>query len=270
MDHAYHGLSRRDALTWPTSTSGVRVKAKYLYANGRLTQIRQFTGDVDGPNLWSLNLLDAAGRATSEAYGNGLWVQSEFDPLTGLLTSRHSGTGGSESNVQQLAYGWDEAGNLETRQDLNQGLTETFGYDALGTLTVVYDAIGNITSRSDVGSYTYHSTKKHAVIAAGSNSYSYDANGNLKTRNGKSLTWRSYNLPSLIIGVGYSASFRYTPDRQRWRQVSGYASGYETTIYVGGRLEKFDTPVRKHRKHRIATPAAGLPLCRCPAAALTE
>ncbi len=115
--------------------------------------------------------------------------------------------------MQQLAYGWDEAGNLETRQDLNQGLTETFGYDALerltsatgpgGTLTVVYDAIGNITSRSGVSSYTYHATKKHEVIAAGSNTYSYDANGNLKTRNGKSLTWRSYNLPSLINGVGY-------------------------------------------------------------------
>jgi YD repeat-containing protein len=60
--------------------------------------------------------------------------------------------------------GTDEAGNLTTRQDLNQGLTETFGYDALerltsatgpgGTLTVAYDTIGNITSRSDVGSYT--------------------------------------------------------------------------------------------------------------------
>jgi RHS repeat-associated protein len=174
--------------------------------------------------------------------------------------------------VQQLAYGWDEAGNLTTRQDLNQGLTETFIYDALerltsasgpgGTLTVSYDAIGNITSRSDVGSYTYHATKRHAVTAAGSNTYSYDANGNLKTRNGKSLTWRSYNLPSLINGVGYSASFSYTPDRQRWRQVSGYASGNETTIYVGTLLEKLSTPVRKHWKHRIPTPSGEVQVIR--------
>jgi YD repeat-containing protein len=128
--YAYNSLGALHTITWPTSTSGVRVKAKYLYTNGVLTQIRQFTGDVDGPNLWSLNLLDAAGRATSEVYGNGLWVKGAFDPLTGQITSRRSGTGGSESNVQQLAYGWDEAGNLTTRQDLNQGLTETFGYDA--------------------------------------------------------------------------------------------------------------------------------------------
>ena len=179
-----------------------------------------------------MTLLDAASRATSEAYGNGLWLQSAFDPLTGQMTSRRSGPG--------------------------------------GTLTVIYDAISNITSRSDVGSYTYHATKKHAVIGAGGNTYSYDANGNLKNRNGKSLTWRSYNLPSLINGVGYSASFSYTPDRQRWRQVSGYASGNETTIDVGGQLEKLSTPVRastgstasRRRRRRCQ-------LWRRPSAALT-
>lgn len=219
-EYAYKNLGELHTLTWPVSTSGVRVKAKYLYTNGRLTQIRQFTGDVDGPNLWSLNLLDARGSAVSEAYGNGLWLQSAFDPLTGSLTQRRSGTGGAESNVQQLAYGWDEAGNLASRQDLNQGLTETFGYDALdrltsasgpgGTLTVAYDAIGNITSRSDVGSYGCHATKKHAVVTAGSNSYSYDANGNLSKRNGYMVRCTRYNLPSVINVKNYSAAFSDT------------------------------------------------------------
>ena len=101
------------------------MKAKCLYTNGRLTQIRQFTRDSDDPDLWSLNLLDASGRATSKAYGNGMWLQSEFDPLTGLLTARRSGAGQSETNVQQLAYRWDEAGNLTARLDLNPGRTET-------------------------------------------------------------------------------------------------------------------------------------------------
>ncbi len=119
--------------------------------------------------------------------------------------------------MQQLACSWDEAGNLASRQDLNQGLSETFGYDA---------------------------------------------NGNLTKRNGKSLTWRSYNLPSLINVTGYSASFSYTPDRQRWRQQSGYASGNETTIYVGGQLEKLSTPVRTSWKHRIPTPSGEVQVIR--------
>lgn len=51
--------------------------------------------------------------------------------------------------------------------------TETFGYDALNRLvsvdfngnakTVQYDSIGNITYKSDVGSYQY-GPKPHAVI----------------------------------------------------------------------------------------------------------
>lgn len=83
------------------------------------------------------------------------------------------------------------------------------------TLTMTYDAIGNLTSRSDVGSYTCH-----AVIAAGANSYAYDANGNMVTRNGAPIGWRSDNLPVVINAAGYSAQFDYAPDGERRRQVS--------------------------------------------------
>jgi len=265
FDFAYNDLGLLHSLTYPTSTVGVRYKVKYLYDYGHLSQVREFTNDVDGVNLWSLNLMDPAGRAISEAYGNGLWLQSTFDPLTGEMTERKSGTGGSDSNVQNLRYVWDTVGNLSNRQDLRQGLTESFSYDGLdrltqasgpgGTLAMTHDAIGNLTSRSDVGSYTYHATRRHAVIAAGSNSYSYDANGNMVTRNGASVGWRSDNLPSVINAAGYSAQFDYAPDGQRWRQVSTYASGNETTIYVAGLLEKLTTPVRTHWKHLIPTPS---------------
>jgi hypothetical protein len=57
-------------LTRPASTAEVRFQVKHLYTNGRLTQVGEFTGGVDGASLWSLNPLDAAGRAASDAYGN--------------------------------------------------------------------------------------------------------------------------------------------------------------------------------------------------------
>jgi RHS repeat-associated protein len=272
-DYSYNDLGRLHTLTWPTSTAGVRFQVKHVYTNGRLTQLREFTGGVDGASLWSLNLLDAAGRAASEAYGNGLWLQSGFDPLTGALTLRKSGTGGAESNVQHLAYAWSPSGALWSRQDLRAGLTETFGYDeadrlagAAGpggqSLSISYDLIGNLTYRSDVGSYTYHASKKHAVVAAGSNTYAYDANGNLATRNGATLGWTSYNLPAVINAAGYSATFSYTPERRRWRQVSTYASGTETTIYVGEQMEKLTTAVRTHWKHRLPTPSGEVQVIR--------
>jgi YD repeat-containing protein len=94
-------------------------------------------------------------------------------------------------------------GNLTQRQNNNAALTESICYDNLyrldhttasGTcsaaakLQMAYDAMGNITSRSDLAggaAWTYHATKKHAVLQAGSasNSYTYDANGNAATRN---------------------------------------------------------------------------------------
>ena len=44
-------------------------------------------------------------------------------------------------------------------------------------LKLAYDALGNGTSKSDLGSYTYDATKIHVVKAAGSYTYGYDANG---------------------------------------------------------------------------------------------
>jgi hypothetical protein len=37
---------------------------------------------------------------------------------------------------------------------------------------------------------------------------------------------------------GHPAHLAYAPDRRRWRQISSYAGGSETTIYVGEALEK--------------------------------
>jgi hypothetical protein len=79
------------------------------------------------------------------------------------------------------------------------------------------------------------------VTAASANSYSYDANGNMVTRNGASVGRRSDNLPAVINAAGYTTQFDHGPDDQRWRQVSSYASGNETTIYVAGLLEKLTT-----------------------------
>ncbi|MGB5102321.1 MAG: RHS repeat-associated core domain-containing protein, partial [Steroidobacteraceae bacterium] len=168
----------------------------------------------------------------------------------------------------------DPAGNLTSRQDLRQGLAESFTYDALDRLTLAagpgaqsttlaYDAIGNLQSKTGVGSYTYHPTRRHAVTSAGGVSYGYDANGNMTSRGGATIGWSSYNLPTTINAPGgYSAQFAYAPDRSRWRQVSTYAGGTETTIYVGGLLEKLTTPARTHWKHLIATPSGQVQVIR--------
>jgi len=150
---------------------------------------------------------------------------------------------------------------------LGQGLTETFTLDALNrlsgvalngttTLTVRYDQAGSITSKSDVGTYTYGDPlHPHAVTAAGSWSIGYDKNGNMKSRAGGSITTSSYNLPTMINYNGNSASFAYNSAHQRWRQDANYGGNVETTHYIGGLLQTVSRSGGSPLEYRHLIPA---------------
>ena len=260
-------------LTYPTSTSSYRLKLQYDYANGIPTAIKDFNAPTTV--IWSRAANDARGDVIDETLGANLKVITGRDPLTGRMDYRQAGLGGG-SAIQNLAYVWDNAGNLTQRGDANQAgscsvgglgskLCETFSYDNLDRLDTVarngtqtldanYDLSGNLTSRSDVGSYSYHATKKHAVIAAGSNTYAYDANGNVTARNGATLGWASYDLPTSLVSGGNSAQFAYAPDRSRYQQTAVTAGVTETTLYIAGLLERVTKPSIVLWKHYVTAP----------------
>ena len=233
---------------YPTSTTSPRLKVQYVYQNGLVRQVR----DANTATVyWQANTVNPLGQVTNETLGNGVVTARTIDLVTGRPSKIESGVG-SGNGLQNEGYLFDKVGNLIQRQQNQLGLTEDFYYDALhrldystlgGTtnLDLAYNAIGNITSRSDVAggaTWTYHATKKHAVVQAGSNTYSYDANGSAETRNGHGITWTSYNYPSVINGPGKRLTFSYGPDRQRYRQVYENGSLTETTMYIGEALEK--------------------------------
>lgn len=87
-------------------------------------------------------------------------------------------------------------------------------------------------------------------------SFGYDANGNMNSYKGNTLGWTSYNLPSTITAAGQSSQFSYGPNRNRWRQIATYPSGTETTIYVGGILEKVTVPSGTAYRHSIGAGSA--------------
>jgi RHS repeat-associated protein len=129
-----------------------------------------------------------------------------------------------------------------------------------------YSLNGNVTYRSDYyqgGSFNY-STKPHAVTSvSGSDGclswqedFGYDANGNQTSRyavggTGSTVSWYSYNLPNTINLGGSASQFFYTPNRARWKQVANYGGATETTIYVGGILEKLTRGSVTEYRHRI-------------------
>jgi RHS repeat-associated protein len=261
--YGYNTLGQLDSLTYPASTSGYRLKLGYDYAYGRLARIRDF--NAPATMFWQLEAVDAAGRVLDETRGAGLRIITGRDPLTGQIDYRQSGIGGGAA-VQNLAWRWDGNGNMVERSDLNRGVTERFNYDALDrlddvrrngalTLDLAYDLAGNITSRSDVGSYAYHPTRRHAVVTAGGRSYVYDANGNMTSRGGAAIAWTSFNQPSSIGGAGgASSAFWYGPDRQPWKQVATSGGVSETTVYAGGLFERVSSGSVTTWKHYVATP----------------
>ncbi len=187
-----------------------------------------------------------------------------YDQVTGLIDYVQSGPS-ANGTIQNLTYEWDAVGSLSRRIDVRQGLTEAFYYDDLHrldystlngstNLDLSYDAMGNITYKSDVGNYTYHATKKHAVASTAgvlNTWYTYDANGNIALRNGLTHTWYSYNLPKKIVYSGAYSEFWYTPDRSRRRQFISEGGNVQNVYYVGGLFEKRVVGTNTEYRHLI-------------------
>lgn len=232
------------------------LELQYNYANGILASITDIT---DSPNvaIWTANAENPRGQVTQETLGNGVVVNRSYDAVTGLVASLQAGVSGGTA-LQNQSYLFDEMGNLIQRQDNNHSLTESFCYDNLyrldhSTLTgscsgttnlqMTYDQMGNITKKSDVAttSWTYDTTHIHQVKTAGSNTYTYDANGNMVTYQGGGaypIQWNGANYPTLLTFGSSTDTIAYNQSRQRYYQKFVSTTGTETTYYAGKLLEK--------------------------------
>jgi hypothetical protein len=141
-----------------------RLVVEYLYdAGGVLSQVR----NADTPALiyYSIGAEDALGRAREATLGADVVEHYAYDRATGRLTSIQTGSGGIPT-LQNLAFEWDLAGNLEQRDTRDAAgtliATDVFSYDVL-------DRLGTVQrNQSTIQALTY-----------------YD-NGNIKTKTGLS------------------------------------------------------------------------------------
>ncbi|MTV40551.1 RHS repeat-associated core domain-containing protein [Duganella radicis] len=273
---------RLDTMTYPTG-----LKIKFIYtSNGYVKELR----NADTSALyWQANAMDAEGHLTQQTYGNNVVTQQVFDPATGRTKTIAAGAG---NTVQNLSFTYDVNGNVLTRADANQSLSESFLYDTLNRLTsntvnssgagVVtqtygYDSIGNITSRSDTGTYTYgavnlrpHAVDHIAMVDGGTRQYSYDAVGNLIQEvqrdasnnvipaKGRTETWTSFNMPLTLSSQASTASFVYGPDHQRIKMTAdGTTTTYINPGNAGGLLYEKDVKSNGTVEHRHFVTAGG-------------
>ncbi|HEY2010592.1 MAG TPA: FG-GAP-like repeat-containing protein [Rhizomicrobium sp.] len=237
------------SITYP---SGYTVSRAYN-TTGFLTQLSDSMAPV-----WTLNARDAELHITSQTAGNNVTTTQSFNPQTGLIQSQVAGGGA----VANFSYQFDTIGNLTYRSDTNGSYAEFFCYDNLnrvtnynfgsactGGATVGYDALGNITSKSDTGIYSYGGPKPHAVSSITGTvdgltnpNYSYDPNGNLTCVSsgggcsgtiGRSVNLTSFNMVASMDQGTNSLSMTYDDQHQRLQQtntVSGTST--TTTVYL--------------------------------------
>ena len=200
--------------------------------------------------------MDARGNITNELLGNGVTRSAYYEHNTGLLKNLQANLGAA--TFQNLALQWDQVGNLEQRKETgnSRNLTENFLYDNLNRLkssqvvgstaqTLTFNAIGNITNKSDVGNYSYGAgtAGPHAVTSAGGQIYVYDANGNNTSGDGRTISYTSFDKPDEIIKGSHKVEFEYGPDRSRYRRTDTNSSNGRVTdtLYIGS-VEKITNP----------------------------
>ena len=169
-----------------------------------------------------------------------------YDPNTEREKTNIGSFAGGTMPLLSVGYGFDVLGNVTSRTTNatlgnSSPFTENYTYDGLNRLTgvtgpvaktVCYDAagLGNITYKSDIvaggatgscpssgnGVYSYPGAGAplpHAVSnIAGLGGFTYDADGNMKTGNGRTITWTSFNKPLTMSYGGNTYYFYYDAD----------------------------------------------------------
>lgn len=134
----YDSLSRIDTLTYP---GGFQVKNEYN-ARGHLAAVRD---PVTSAAHWQAVEVDAHGVVTKERFGNNVETVRSFNPASGNLTQLRTGPSSAPSSVQNLTLGYDTLGNVTSRTDSVAGVGESFSYDHFNRLLAVTPTAGSPT-----------------------------------------------------------------------------------------------------------------------------
>jgi YD repeat-containing protein len=256
----YDTLSRQKELTVTNGTSNYSTTTTYNASTGRITTVRGFSGFTttnlytnlgylseitdtsSGFVYWQANARDAELHLIQQTMGTAIFESQGYDPNSGrvLAICATTDTGSCDGNTANYSYSWDTYANLVQRADTLNNVTENFCYDALNRLTnygingsscttgntnsvktVGYDALGDILTKSDVGTYTYPtagSALPHAVSSINTSTgctlvapeapctvggtanpaYTYDANGNMLTGAGRTVTYTAANMTHTV------------------------------------------------------------------------
>ena len=178
MSQTYDTSARVATRTWPGGYVATNTYTTLGY-------LKSVTGAGAQNVAYNVLTMNAHGQVTKYSTGigaNEVTTDRSFDPRTDALAELRATKGTSIGNVLNHSYTYDKLGNLVTRADSSGGVVgtaEIFLYDSLNRLTsatvtggggngnavteVMYDPLGNITYKSDVGRFWYDAARPNRM-----------------------------------------------------------------------------------------------------------
>jgi len=241
FSYMYDDHGRISKMTYP---GGFAITYHYN-ANGYLEYIKRAS---DNSVIWQCNSTNESGNITQYSMANGNIIRNNSYNQYGYLTEIKT-TAGAVTK-QWYEYSFDaNSGDISWRKDKNRSITENFGYDVFDqlkwskvtgqdSLLLNYNDIGNITYKSDAGTYSYNSTRIHAVESI---------NGSNDTTR-QNIEYNFFNKPVFISTPSDSLVYTYTLLDERIKAVL-YNSSHQvvkTTWYAGPYEKVVQGSVTKH------------------------
>lgn len=239
-DYSY-SLGRLDSIRY-TTQRGFLVSENYFYNYGHFVR-----GDINGSStVYQLISENALGLPT-EIYAMNVsrtyeYTQYGFPSHREAIYVPTSNPRSPTSWHQSISYVFNPAtSNLTSRADNVRNLSESFGYDGLNRLvsyyngaSAGYDAKGNVTGRSDVGTFTYaNSQKPYAISQTSFNSNVFDTTE-------QNITYSSFHRPATISQGIHHAAFTYNDFGERMlmaTSMDGFNYNNSQKYYMGGCYE---------------------------------
>ncbi|HYX37725.1 MAG TPA: RHS repeat-associated core domain-containing protein [Oligoflexus sp.] len=256
----YDALGRVEQLGYP---SGFAVDHVY----GGVSELTEIRAQGSQKALWKLQELYPNGAVRSYKLGNGSTVYVNLDEKNDRVSSNIATTPGLGSLVSK-SYDYYDNGSLRTREDALTGVTESFTYDEidrlktftgpdLKTVTMKYDGMGRIESRSDVGTYEYGQgcaggvTSPFALKKIGTRTFCADSRGNFLKSDKRSLVYNALDLPTEVRDGTNVSRFVYGLGGQLLSREDLVNGEKTTTLYAGEGFETFESTEGTVQRHYV-------------------
>ncbi|WP_141733950.1 FG-GAP-like repeat-containing protein [Oligoflexus tunisiensis] len=256
----YDGLGRVEQVGYP---SGFAVD--YVY--GGVSELTEIRAQGSQKALWKLQELYPSGTIQSYKLGNGSTVYVNRDERNDRV-SADIATSPDLGSLVSKSYDYYENGNLRTREDAVTGVAESFTYDPidrletftgpdLKTVTMKYDAMGRIESRSDVGTYEYGQgctdgvNSPFALKKIGTRTFCADGRGNFLKSDKRSLVYNALDLPTEVRDGDNFSRFVYGLGGQLLSREDLVDGEKTRTLYAGEGFETYESKEGTVQRHYV-------------------